>query len=190
VSALYDELMAMLDAFPPVPPPEPVRLTHRQIEALPKAEPQPYGLRSAELFGVPVYQVDRIEDSTVYQLKHPGEPASVEQRHDQIAHATARAFLGPSGSRLLEEDALLRLTYKQIRGLLIAAEDAMCALDITPDVRTAVLSRLLLGSGPDTYVAPDLDAAAGRVADRRAAVERMSREALPVRLWTGVVSVR
>lgn len=180
MSDLVDQIKALFDAYPPMPPPEPIRLTRRQIDALPKAKPQPFGLQGADLLGSPVYRVDRVEDSTPYQLNHPGQPATVEQRHAEIRRASAAALLGDEGRRLLEEDALLRLTFEQATGMLVAAEDAMCAHDIPPDVRTSVLSGIMLGAGPDTYDAPDLEEAAERVAARRRAIERLSRATVKV----------
>lgn len=162
------------------PPPDPVRLTRRQMDALPKAMPQPHGALGAGLLGVPVYRVDRIEDSTPYQLEHDGEPATVIERHDEIRRAAATALLGDEGTRLLQEDALLSLSFKQATGMLLAAEDAMCAHDVSPDVRTSVLSGILLSAGPGTHDATNLDEAAERVRARREAIERLTRTTVKI----------
>ncbi|WP_372672613.1 hypothetical protein [Amycolatopsis kentuckyensis] len=177
----YERLVEMIESFPP--PPKPIRLTRRQMDALPKATPKPerYGVLSADLFGIPVHRVDRVEDSTPYQLEHPGEPASIDERHAEIRRAAAATLLGDDGQRLLEEDAVLAMTFKQATGMLASAEDAMCELDIPPDVRTAVLSGMLLGPAAAEYSGLSIvAAAAARALARRKAIDQLTRTAFRV----------
>lgn len=64
-----DDIMDVYRQFGAMsPPPEPIRLTREQIDALPLAEPSPLHTGVVgDLFGTPVELVDTVEESTPFQ---------------------------------------------------------------------------------------------------------------------------
>lgn len=82
--SIYDnivDLAASLD-----PPPEPLKLTRAQINALPKASPQPFDIPSAPHLGIPVIEVDTVEESTPYKIAAAAQ-RSFEDIHRDVVIA-------------------------------------------------------------------------------------------------------
>ena len=74
----YESVRRAMEALGPIPPPpEPIKLTQDQIDALPKAQPQPFGLPGGGLFGTPVIKVDTVEESTPHQMAERPDPTTI-----------------------------------------------------------------------------------------------------------------